>query len=299
MALNQDEFKYLLVRNQSPFDATIQVVEHSPNGRVYVLSPDLLAGHSWLYRLDKEDSIPSGTELQAQVIYELNTGRDDFILTFSRAATSQKAIYLVQGTKDKPKIVYAGPDNADELPFSFPTDQKLRDYSKSVADKVIPAPPNSLTQRIRWLQCVVKNKTQFRIVLQDLHTYFDSGRYWQPPSDILPFDQMIFTCCEGDNTLFTGATGGTAFRIILDPVTSYNIAVGWTNPYAGSIKGGIVNSIDPKAGYDCASDEGNALKSDLKLKGINTDGKSGEWTLNMSAAVGSTIVYTVSQIRVA
>ena len=39
------------------------MVEHSPNGRVYVLSPDLLAGHSWLYRLDKEDSIPSGTEV--------------------------------------------------------------------------------------------------------------------------------------------------------------------------------------------------------------------------------------------
>jgi hypothetical protein len=36
---------------------------------------------------------------------------------------------------------------------------------------------------------------------------------------------MIFTCCEGDGTIFTGATGGTAFRLILDPVTYYNIAV--------------------------------------------------------------------------
>lgn len=299
MALKQDQFKHLLVRNESPFDVTIQVVEHSPNGRVYVLSPDLSAGHSWLYRLDKEDGIPNGTELQAQVIYELNTGRDNSILTFSRAATSRKAKYLVQGTKDKPKIVYAGPYDADELPFSFPTDQELRDYSKLVAGKVIPAPPKSLIQKSRWLQCVVKNKTQFRIVLQDLHTYFDSGRYWQPPSDILPFDQMIFTCCEGDNTRFTGATGGTAFRLILDPVTWYNIAVGWTNPCFGSIKAGIVHSIDPKAGYGCASGEGNALKSDLKLKGINTDGKSGEWTLNMSATAGSTIVYTISEVRVA
>jgi hypothetical protein len=299
MALKQDQFKYLLVRNQSPFDATIQMVEPSPNGRVYVLSPDLSAGHSWLYHLDKEDGIPNGIELQAQVIYELNTGRDNSILTFSRAAASQKAKYLVQGTKDKPKIVYAGPSDADELPFSFPTDQELRDYSKSVADKVIPAPPKSLTQKSRWLQCVVKNNTQFRIVLQDLHTYFNSGRYWQPPSDILPFDQMIFSCCEGDNTLFTGATGGTAFRLLLDSVTSYNIAVGWTNPYAGSIKAGIVNSIYPKDGCDCASDVGNALKFDLKLKGINTDGRSGEWSLNMSAAAGSTIVYTISEVRVA
>ncbi|KAJ7586012.1 hypothetical protein C8J56DRAFT_940091 [Mycena floridula] len=287
----------MLVRNQSPFDATIQVAEDSPNGCVYVLSPDLLAGHSWLYCLDKED-IPSGTELQAQVIYELHTGRAKSILTFS-TATSQKVQYLVQGIKDKPEIVYAGPCDAGELPFSFPTDQELRDYSKSVADKVIPAPPKSLTEKSRWLLCVVKNKTQFRIVLQDQHTYFDSGRYWQPPSDILPFDQMIFTCCEGDNTWFTGATGGTAFRLMLDRVTSYNIAVGWTNPYAGSIKAGIVNSNDPKAGYNCASPEGNELKSELKLKGLDNDGKSGAWTLNMSAAAGNTIIYTISEIRVA
>lgn len=67
------------------------------------------------------------------MIYELNTGRDNSILTFSRAATSQKAKYLVQGTKDKPMIVYAGLSDAAELPFSFPTDQELRDYSKSVS----------------------------------------------------------------------------------------------------------------------------------------------------------------------
>jgi hypothetical protein len=293
MALNQDQFKLLLVRNESAFDATIQVVEHSANGRVYVLSPDLLAGQSCSYRLDKE-GIPNGTELQAQVLHELNKGCAHSILTFSRAATSGKAKYLVQGTKDDPKIIYAGPADAHELPFSFLTDQE---FSKLVAGKVIPAPPRSLTQKSRWLHCVVKNKTQFRIVLQDLHTYFSSGRYWQPPSDILPFDQMIFTCCES----WFGATGGTAFRLILDPVTrtSYNVAVGWTNPYWGSIKAGIVNSIDPKAGYDCASAGGNTLESDLKLKGIDSHGRSGEWTFNMSAAAGSTIVYTISQVRVA
>ncbi|KAJ7585911.1 hypothetical protein C8J56DRAFT_1052268 [Mycena floridula] len=109
----------------------VQVVEDSPNGRVYVLSPDLLAGHSWLYSLERED-IPSGTELQAQVIYELNTGRAKSILTFSSVATSQKAKYLVQGTKDKPEIVYAGPSDAEELPFGFPTDQELRDHSNLV-----------------------------------------------------------------------------------------------------------------------------------------------------------------------
>ncbi|KAJ7585910.1 hypothetical protein C8J56DRAFT_787891, partial [Mycena floridula] len=161
-----------------------------------------------------------------------------------------------------------------------------------------PAPPDSLTEKSRWLLCVIKNKTQFRILLQDKHTYFSSGRYWQPPSDILPFDQMIFTCCKGDKTAF-GVSGGTAFRLILDPVTSYNIAVGWTHPVLGSKKAGIVNSIDPEAGYNCALPEGNNLKSDLELKGIDNDGKSGAWTLNMSAAAGSTIIYTISEIRVA
>lgn len=67
------------------------------------------------------------------MIYELNTGRDNSILTFTRAATSRKAKYLVQGTQDEPKIVYAGLSDVDELPFSFPTDKELRDYSKSVS----------------------------------------------------------------------------------------------------------------------------------------------------------------------
>ena len=43
----------------------------------------------------------------------------------------------------------------------------------------IPPPPKDLTSKHRWLQCTVKNETQFDVLLLD--TYFDSGRYWTSP----------------------------------------------------------------------------------------------------------------------
>jgi hypothetical protein len=75
----------------------------------------------------------------------------------------------------------------------------------------------------RWMECVVKNETQFTVLFQATH--FDSGRYWTPPGGIHPYSQLIFRICEGDNSLLTGATGGNAFSIVLDDKTMFNIAL--------------------------------------------------------------------------
>ncbi|KIK55808.1 hypothetical protein GYMLUDRAFT_248402 [Collybiopsis luxurians FD-317 M1] len=295
--MSRGSVKHLLIRNESPFDTTVQVVENNPNGRAFVLNPDLLAGHSWLYQLEREP-IANGTEFKLQIIHELRTGRSPAVLTFSNSAPNKKAEYLIKGTINDPQIMFKGFVDKDDLSFVLLDEEEIRAGRQYVMSQRIPDPPASLTEKSRWIQCVVRNMTQFRIVLQDHHTYFDSGRYWEPPSDILPFDQMIFTCCNGDGTFFTGATGGTSFRMILDPVTWYDFAIGWTNPYIGSIKAGIVHSSNPQDGYDHASPEGNAFRSQEVFKGIDKDWKAGGWYLHLSASAGSQIImYTLTEVR--
>ena len=77
--------------------------------------------------------------------------------------------------------------------------------------------------KFRWIQCTVKNETQFDLLLHETH--FDSGRYWTAPGSTGPFTQMQFSCCNGDSTILTGATGGTAFRVSLDDKHYFDISL--------------------------------------------------------------------------
>ena len=46
-----------------------------------------------------------------------------------------------------------------------------------------------------------------------LDTYFDeSDRWWTAPGGLGNFNQLIFSCCNGDHTVLAGATGGTVSR---------------------------------------------------------------------------------------
>ena len=95
--------------------------------------------------------------------------------------------------------------------------------ARQVAKKLIPEPPKQLTDKFRWVQCTIKNETQFDLLLQG--TYFDSGRYWDAPGSFGSFNQMVFSCCNGDHTVMTGVTGGTEFRLSLDDQHYYDIAL--------------------------------------------------------------------------
>ena len=88
---------------------------------------------------------------------------------------------------------------------------------------LIPDAPKDLKDKFRWLQCTIKNETQFDLLLQG--TYFDSGRYWDAPGGFGQFEQHVFTCCNGDHTILTGATGGTAFSLSLDENHKFDIAL--------------------------------------------------------------------------
>jgi hypothetical protein len=93
-------------------------------------------------------------------------------------------------------------------------------FNIQVAGKIIPEPPEDIKDKSRWLQCTVKNETQFDILLID--TYFDSGRYWTAPGSFDPFAQLVFSCCNGDGD---GVSGGTAFRLSLDGKHYYDVSI--------------------------------------------------------------------------
>jgi hypothetical protein len=80
-----------------------------------------------------------------------------------------------------------------------------------------------LQEKHRWIQCTVVNETEFTILLQG--SYFDSGKYWDSPKNIKPFDMMVFSASNGDHTIMTGVSGGTSFRASLDSKHYYDFAI--------------------------------------------------------------------------
>ncbi|KAF7969296.1 hypothetical protein HWV62_22427 [Athelia sp. TMB] len=169
--------------------------------------------------------------------------------------------------------------------------------ANQVAAELIPAPPTELKEKFRWLQCTIKNETQFDVLLQG--TYFDSGRYWTAPGSFSSFAQMVFSCCNGDHTVMTGATGGTALRVSLDDKHFYDVALGWTAPTAGSFKAGVVESSSPKDGYESATAEGKAVISDTIFEGKDKDGNKARFRIHLSAAPGLEALFVIKQVLVA
>lgn len=94
--------------------------------------------------------------------------------------------------------------------------------SLQVSAEVTPPPPAGLTDKYRWMQCTLKNETQFPLVYKG--TYSSSGKYWTAPGSVAVFQQLVFSVCNGDGTIWTGATGGTGFSLVLDSNNSFNIS---------------------------------------------------------------------------
>ncbi|KDQ13439.1 hypothetical protein BOTBODRAFT_66681 [Botryobasidium botryosum FD-172 SS1] len=171
---------------------------------------------------------------------------------------------------------------------------KLVIHIGEVVAKPLPSPPPGLEDKRRWIQCTVKNATQFNILFQG--TYLDSGRYWDAPGSIAPFHTMTFSGCNGDYSIFTGVSGGNAFSITLDHNTTWDFALGWTNPYAGSIKGAVVESSDPQSGYEHANANGNSIRSTSSYRGKDADGNEIIIHFHVSAAPGQRATYVITQV---
>jgi len=293
--LSLGNVKHLLLRNQSPFDATLQLVDLSVSGSSFPLGPDLRAGDSVVFQLVTVPGLTNGIVFTVQLVTKgAHITQSTAKLTYTGAAPPvRKAKFVVGGSRDDPRLDYAGLTDV-EIPNEILGDVDFKTRYRRVDYKPIPDPDPLLTEKFRWIQCVVKNQTQFPIQVQG-PPYLDSGRYWTPPTDVERFDQMVFSCCNGDYSM-AGATGGTAFRITLDPVTFYDFAVGWTTPAVGGFKASIVKSDNPKDAYEQATLEGNALTSKEVFRGFQKSGNPVERHIYMSAAAGQYMIYVITEV---
>lgn len=88
---------------------------------------------------------------------------------------------------------------------------------------VIPTPPKELEEKHRWMQCTIKNETQFQLVYQE--TYFNSGKFWNAPGGAGAFKPMDFGVCNHDNSIMTGVSGGSTLKLHLDETHSFVFAI--------------------------------------------------------------------------
>jgi hypothetical protein len=81
----------------------------------------------------------------------------------------------------------------------------------------------SLKEKDRWLQCTIRNTTEFSIL--SIASSFDSGRYEDHPGFVDAFSLGVFTCCEGDGTFMTGVSGGQSYQIDIDGQHSFQFSI--------------------------------------------------------------------------
>ncbi|KAF8593003.1 hypothetical protein BDV93DRAFT_419975, partial [Ceratobasidium sp. AG-I] len=120
---------------------------------------------------------------------------------------------------------------------------------------------DSVQEKRRWLQGVVRNATDFDVLV--VTSYFDSGRYDQPPEHLRPFQLGTLTASEGENTVMTGVSGGLTYQVDIDRLHSFYFSIGFTNPYLGAYKAGVAPTDRPVDGYNAATKEGGTVESDL------------------------------------
>lgn len=102
----------------------------------------------------------------------------------------------------------------------------IRIFSLQVEALPVPIPPAGLTDKYRWIQCRIKNETQFPLLLQQ--TYFGSGRYWTSPGSTSSFSMAVFSGCNGDGTIWTGVSAGNTWTVVLDG--SHNFDLSFVRP---------------------------------------------------------------------
>ncbi|KAF8598927.1 hypothetical protein BDV93DRAFT_560828 [Ceratobasidium sp. AG-I] len=147
-----------------------------------------------------------------------------------------------------------------------------------------PSVPGSLKKKYRWLQGIVRNPTEFEVIVGE--SYFNSGRFDKAlPSSLGSFKLGTFTACNGDNTFFTGVSGGLTYKINLDENNSFDFSIGFTNPSAGSCKAGLVASDDPEDGYNDADKTAKAIETDI-YEAKDVDGNTVKFKFSITAAAG-------------
>lgn len=120
-------------------------------------------------------------------------------------------------------------EKAAHVSYQTPT-HELTQYRKAdkrcdiqAKDKEPKDPPSNVTDKYRWLQCTVRNATDFPILAQS--TYWSSGRYEGNPGRVDAFEIGTFSACNGDNTVMTGVSGGQSYKIEVDETHSFEFSI--------------------------------------------------------------------------
>ncbi|KAM0492530.1 hypothetical protein ACHAP8_009885 [Fusarium lateritium] len=184
---------------------------------------------------------------------------------------------------------------AVEVATSFITGAKLAIKVRDILRELVPKPPTELEKYHRWFQCTVYNATQFQILTTD--NYIDSGKFFETPKGVDEFKTMEFSGSNGDHNP-AGVTLGSSFRLSLDSTHFFDFSVGLTAPVAGSYKAGVVESADPKAGYEAALRKGVAINSENTYISKDEDGNEQEIMFHVSAFPGKHMSIEIRQIIV-
>ncbi|GAB1525670.1 hypothetical protein RhiTH_008833 [Rhizoctonia solani] len=158
----------------------------------------------------------------------------------------------------------------------------------------LPNVPDSVKEKYRWLQGVVRNATDFNVIV--LKGTMNSGKYAQAPDPVDSFDIGAFTGVNGDNTVLTGISGGQAYKIEFDENNTFEFSIGFTSPAAGSSKAGIAASANPEDGYQAAEQGSNSIDSPF-YEAKDTDGKTVRFKVNIKASAGDYLDYFLTMSR--
>ncbi|KZZ91818.1 hypothetical protein AAL_06572 [Moelleriella libera RCEF 2490] len=178
---------------------------------------------------------------------------------------------------------------------SFITGAKLFIKVRDTLRELVPKPPTELEKYHRSFQCTMHNATQFQIVTTD--NYICSGKFFETPKSVDGFKTMSFSGSNEDHNP-AGVTLGSSFRLSLDSTHFFDFSVGLTAPLAGSYKAGVVESADPKAGYEAALRKGVAIISENTYISRDEDGNKQEIMFHVAAFPGKYMSIEIRQIIV-
>jgi hypothetical protein len=187
-----------------------------------------------------------------------------------------------------------------------------------VAQIPIPRPLLGSQDMSQWMQCTLKNETQFKVLLLDTH--FEYGQYWIPPSDSGPFSQMTWSGRNNPDIPppIASLVASTTFRLLLGDNNSYDISFvsmvesyiavlwmlirlmvlvlqGWSKTFGSTYEAGVVEGID---GDTSTKPNGEAIVSTSLFEGNDEDGNTTMFKFQISAAPSLQSLFIMKQVPV-
>nr|POE63649.1 hypothetical protein CFP56_04552 [Quercus suber] len=174
-------------------------------------------------------------------------------------------------------------------------EQILIRHALGTGDSAVAAVDETLRGKRHWMECTVKNETQFDIFYETV--YFNSGNYYAtPPSKIEKYHSASFSVCNAFG--LADVSGGNLWRLRLDNNTSEYFSLGFTDPDLGARRSAAVPSVNrsPHDGYGAATAAG---AGDILAwcKGRGEDQQEVWFMIELMSVTGHHTTYTIQQLQ--